>query len=1135
MSKVMKKNLLLLFNRVNYIELKHTIRIMKITTVLTLIAIFQLSAASLHSQNAKVSISRNNMPLKEFIHEIEKQTDYLFMYSEKEIDLQEQVNVNAKNKSVSKVLKEVFDNSKIEYNFNEGYISLRTKSKEVDQEKRITGIVKDANNEPIIGASILVKGTTTGIVTDIDGRFSLIVPTNGEITVSYIGYLTQNISVKGKNSFLIVMRENSELLDEVIVVGYGSSTKRDLIASVSTVKTEQLSNIPVANISQGLAGRSPGVIVQASGGGINNKPSISIRGGDDPIYVIDGVIRSSADFQSLSPDDIEGMSILKDASATAVYGARATNGIIQVTTKKGKEGKATVEYDFNYSWAQPSNWPKQMDSWTRAEYGNIARENDGLDPVYSDDAIQAMKDGSDPLNYNNTNWRKLVLNNWAPQSKHTVRFTGGTENNNYYASLSHLDQNSLYKNDNHWMKRTNFRLAQTTFIKPVNLQINASIDGYIETTTHPYSFSSGGNYRDVFSHINDKSPLLPGVNKYGLPYNITDNPVADTAEDTGYKRNKTRVANGRGELIWTCPWIDGLKIRGASNYRFYSELFKHWRKDAAQYDWDSQEAKYAAMPQLYKEDGTGYAFTNQIFMEYNNTFGKHTVSALGGFEQYYQKSSQDWVSRENYEFDIDQIEVGPAGTMKNGGSEAEMGRAAWIGQIKYNYENKYYAEGSIRYDGSDYFAPGHRWGAFFSGSLGWVVTEEYFMKPLVERNILNSLKLRASYGETGIDSSAGRFAYLTSYSMNTQGYIVDGEFVSTFSEGALPSPNLTWYTTRQTDFGFDFASLNNRLYGSFDYFYYSTKGYLIAPTGTGYINTALGISMPKVKSNSEHRRAGYELQFGWRDNIGDLNYDVAANFTYFDQMWALDESESESSYMNPYQRSQQQKGYYDLLLHNLGYYVSAEDVYNSASDLSAFNSGYLTAGDIKYEDTNGDGQITDADKRRLGKSSFPRGQFGLNINLNYKGFYLNALFQGSTQFNMYISGAAAMQTGQSSSMPIIYEYQTDFWTPANVHAQYPRLMSSTSLNSNNNYFNSDFWLINGAYLRMKDFQFGYDLKYSLLKNIGWLSKAKVGLSGQNIFTISKASKYGLDPENSSTAGYGYPIERVLAITVNLGF
>ena len=1004
----------------------------------------------------------------------------------------------------------------------------------VQQTTKIKGTVVDNTGFGVIGAAVVVKGTTNGVVTDFDGNFEIEAKVGDMLEISYVGYKTITIAATAQHMNL-TMEEDTETLDEVVVVGYTSTSKRDLIASVSTVKAEQISNMPVANIAQGLAGRSPGLIVKASGGGINSTPSISIRGGGDPIYVIDGIIRSSADFANLSPDDIQSMSILKDASATAVYGSRATNGIIQIVTKQGKEGKVSFEYDFNQSFAQPSIWPEKMSSYDRAIYANIARENDGLDPAYTQEGLNHFKNGTDPLNFANTDWRKLVLNDWAPMQKHSIRLTGGSETSKYYVSLGHINQNSLYKNDNHWMKRTNFRVSNTTLIKDLGLTINTSIDGYRQHKTHPYT-STASDYYGVFSHINDKYSRYPGVNKFGLPYNITDNPVAETAKDAGYIRNIENVINGKGELIWELPWVKGLKVRAASNYRYYGETQKSWRKDAAQYDWDSESPIYANKPVLNHTSATGYSFTNQAFVEYAGQFGKHSVSALGGFEQYYEKTESYWLQRDNYAFDIDQIGVGDANSQTNGGSEAEMGRAAWIGQVKYNYDNKYYAEGSIRYDGSDRFAPGNRWGAFFSGSLGWVVTAEEFMQELVEKNILNSLKLRASYGETGLDESAGRFQYMTTYSYNPYAYVMNGQYYPGFTEGALASPDLTWYTTKQMDFGFDFASLNSRLYGSFDYFYYSTKGYLVAPVGDSYINTALGVGLPRVASDSEHRRAGIEVSLGWRDNIGDLKYDIAGNFTIYNTIWALDESESESSRLNPYHRSQQVKqNFYGTLYKNLGYYTSAEDVYNSAGIINSYNSGYLTAGDIKYEDTNGDGQITSEDQRRLGKSSSPHNQFGLNINLSYKGFYFSTLFQGSLGFDLYVTPALGMQTGQTGDMPVAYDYQTDFWTPDNRDAQYPRLMSNTGLNSNNNYASSDFWLINGSYIRMKDFQFGYDFKYKLLKNVAWLTRCKVGISGQNIFTISEATKFGLDPEPKDTGYYGYPVERTLAFTLNLGF
>lgn len=989
----------------------------------------------------------------------------------------------------------------------------------------VNGTVKDANGEPIAGVSIIEKGTVNGTATDLEGNYKLTVPANATISADCIGYASFEFKAGSNGTQNIVLEEDALNLDDVVVVGYSTTTRRDLISSVSQVKTKEIGNLPVTNLSQGLAGRSPGLIVVQSGGGVNVTPQISIRGGGDPLYVIDGVIRNKTDFVNLSSEDIESISILKDASATAVYGSRASNGIIQVVTKNGtKESGLNVDYDFNYSLSQVANWPERMGSYDMAYWTNVGRENDGLSPTYDENAMNAILNGTDLYNYGDWNHRKEVLRPWAPQKKHNVRISGGNDVNHFFASLGNTYQQSLYKTGTHWMDRTNFRLSDVALIKPLNLQITFSIDGYRQTTNHPATLT-GNSYFGVFSHLNNHSPLQPYYNKYGNILSGGDNAAAETSADGGYNRDVQNVLNGRGELLWTCPWVTGLKLRVSSDWRYYGNNSKQWVKEPTRYDWDSTSPVADKPENLTLNNGTGLAYTNQAFVDYSNTFGKHTVSALAGFEQYYERTSSFWAKRDQYQFPIDQINVGNANYQTNGGSESEYGRAAWIGQLRYNYANKYYIEGSMRYDGSDYFAPGHRWGLFFSGSAGWIVTAEKFMQSLKDKHIIDMLKLRVSYGETGLDSSAGRFAYLSTYNMNSQGYVVNGGFVPTFSEGSLPSPDLTWYTTRQTDAGFDFSSANNRLYGSFDYFYYSTKGYLVTPTGQSYLNTAFGQSMPKVKSDSEFRREGVEIQLGWRDTVGDFSYDIAGNITFFDQLWAYDQSESESSYMNPYTRTQQNKGYYGTLYHALGYYKNADDVLNSAGIISAVNSTYLSAGDIKYEDTNGDGQITGADVRRLGKNSFPRSQFGILINLGYKGFYFSANFQGATKFNMM----------SPNNMMVYYDYQTDAWTPSNTSAQYPRLTSNYSLNANNNTQSSDFWLINGAYLRMKDFQFGYDFKYSVLKDQKWISRAKLGITGQNIFTISESLKYGLDPENGSNMNYAYPVERILALYLNIGF
>ena len=1008
---------------------------------------------------------------------------------------------------------------------------------EMQQTQKVSGSVSD-DFGPLVGVSIHVKGTTNGTVTDMDGNFSLEAKPGDILVISYVGYLTIEHKVTA-GPVNLSMKEDTQKLDEVIVLGYGTTTKRSMIAAVSTVNAEEMAALPVTNITQGLAGRSPGLIVQGSGGGINKTSTVSIRGGGTPLVVIDGVIRDYGDFVALAPENIANLSILKDASATAVYGSRASNGILQVTTKQGKEGKPQIDYNFNQSWSQPNVWPDKLNSYERAIHRNVAAANDGVTIPYNDDDLRMFADGSDPYGHPNTDWQKEVMKNFAPQQKHNITISGGGASNTYYASIGHINQQSLYKSDSHYMKRTNFQLTQTSTFKSIGLKTTAQLDGYMQFKTHPYTSTSSG-YGNVFSHVQNKSSMEIGRNKYGLVYNNTDNPIAEISDDGGYIDEKENVVNGLLGVEWDLPWVKGLKLRAKGSYRYYIKDNKSWRKDAAQYAWDSQEPTYASKPQLSQYGELGNSWTLQYFAEYNRTFGKHSVSALGGYEYTSGFGHSMGLVRKNYDFPIDQINPGPSSTMENSGGEWENGRAGWVGQVKYNYDNRYFVEASMRYDGSDNFPKDHRWGTFYSGSIGWSLADEAFMETIREKHIFDMLKIRASYGQVGLDNwgndgdtyHIGRFAYLTSYGLGGQEYVMNGEYVPGFWEGSLPSPDLTWFTTDQFDAGFDFSSLNNRLYGSFDYFYYATKGFLYVPDAldVGYTDP-LGVSLPKISTDGEHRRAGVEFQLGWRDDIGDFHYDVAFNFTKFDELWANNPSESLENKKNPYKRTTQQRGYAGVYYENMGFYKDANDVYNSVQRTGSHS---LTAGDLKYYDFNGDGVIDGADQHRLGKSSFPRANYGLNINLSYKGFSFSTLFQGATRFDMYLGSVLMMSDTNTGSSPT-YEFQTDYWTPENTDAKFPRLLSSTGNNGSNNTVGSDFWLINGGYLRMRDIQVGYDFKRILLKKTSWITRLNVALSGQNIFTISEATKYGIDPENGSANRYDYPNERVFAINFGIGF
>lgn len=883
-------------------------------------------------------------------------------------------------------------------------------------------------------------------------------------------------------------------------------------------------------MTQGLAGRSPGLVIKSSPG-LNSKNKITIRGGGTPLVVIDGVIRSYNDFVSLAPEDIEAFSILKDASATAVYGSRAGNGILQVTTKKGKEGKFSLEYNYLQSFSKPSVWRDKLDSYGRAKQANIAYKNDGKTLPYTEEDLQKYADGSDPFGHPNTNWQKLVLRDFAPQTKHNIRWSGGTKKNRYFVSLGHLYKESLYKVNTHNMNRTNFRINQESLIESIGLKTSASLDGAIGNTVHPYT-STASNYYGVFSHIQNKSPLQIGVNKFGLPYNTTDNPITETSDKAGYIKDRNNYVNGRLGLEWQLPWLKDLKLRAVGSYRYYNNGQKKWRKDPAKYDWDSEVPLSGGKPELRETASSGYDYTLQYFADYQKQLEDHFISVLVGYEASYGFSRYQWLSRDSYIFPIDQINPGPDDSMKNGGGEAESGRAGYIGQVKYNYKNRYFLEGSIRYDGSDLFPKDKRWGTFYSASAGWQLSDEPFMESLKENNIFNTLKLRASYGQIGLDSGIGRFAYLSSYDMNSQAYVINGKIQPGFSEGAIPSPDISWYNSNQFDAGFDFSSLEGKLYGSFGYFYYETTGYLAAPDAldVGYTDP-LGMGLPKVKTDGEKRRAGFEGQLGWRQTVSDdFSYGVSFNITKFDELWAKNPFEGLEAKKNPYKRTTQEVGYWGTAYKSLGFYKDVNDIMTSPKRI---NSKNITAGDLKYEDFNGDGALDGADFTRVGKSSFPRANYGINLNASYKGFFANVLFQGSTSYHIEMGSTIKMNDSQTGSLPV-YEFQTDYWTPDNTNARYPRLLSGVGINGNNNAVRSDFWLVDGAYFRLKDINIGYDIKKMLGDKLPWATKFSIALSGQNLFTISDALKYGMDPETGNTNNYGYPTEKVYAISLNIG-
>ncbi len=1104
--------------------------VMRFSILFFFLSIWGATAASSYSQVTKLNLEVNGTVL-EVLKAIESQSEFTFVYKQNEIKLDDNVSIDLQNKTISEVLDVLLHDKSLAYKITDRHIVLFKKG-EIHQESTtvVTGRIIDEFGEPVIGANVLVKNEEgIGTTTDMDGKFTLDLEGYKEpvLVISFIGYTSQEVVVGKKRTLNIILKEDSKALEEVVVIGYGKNSKRNLTSAVSTVNTDKIKNVPVANVTDALAGRAAGLIVTSSGGGLNKKSTISIRGGGQPIVVIDGFVSDYNDFVNLNSDDIESMTVLKDAAAAAVYGQRAGNGVLVVKTKNGLKG-LRVDYSFNQNWSEPTYLEKKLDSYERAVFDNTVRDMYDLEPRWTEEEVEKYRTGSDPYNYPNTDWQKIMLRNLTPESKHSLAVRGGSEFNKFYVSFQAYNQKSMYKADTEWYKRYNVRMNEVSEFKDLGLKLTFGLDGYISTMRSPRSQYSSG-YWQTWGHIQNCGPMGLAYNKDGQIYVGYDNPVAEVSPESGYTKFDNKMITGLFNAEWDVYGVEGLKLKVGGNYRYGMYDGKTWNKTAPQYDLEGNKGPDFPVSLNYSSNYSRM-WTTQYFADYNRSFmdETHNVSATLGYEQSYSFYRGFDALRKNYIFMIDQMGAGPSDTMENSGSEMESGSAGLVARAAYNYKKKYYIEGSLRHDGSDLFPKDRRWGNFFSGSAAWAVSEESFFQPLKERNILNFLKLRASYGQVGM-ADVSRFSYLTSYGLTERGYVLDGKIVPTFSEGALISDDITWYTTNSTDIGFDFNTLGERLSGSFDYFYMKTTGYLTSPSNVGYTDP-LGLSLPKVKSDGEHRRAGYEFNLSWKDHFGDFNYEVGANFTYFDQLVATAWDEDLASQKNPYQRKVQQTGYYGTGYTNLGYYQNADQTMNLPRRDGSSN---LVAGDIIYKDMNGDGFIDGADQWRIGKNNFPRGNYGIYANLSYKGFSANILFQGATSRDMYIEDVIRGQS--TGGYTIVYPYQLDYWMPDNRDAKFPRIAMNSSINGNNNYVTSDFWLVNGRYIRLKSLQIGYDFRTVLLKNVKWLYKCQVMLSGQNLFTISPATKYGFDPENGSTNNYDYPMQRVYSISLNLGF
>lgn len=992
----------------------------------------------------------------------------------------------------------------------------------LQEKKMVNGVVLDEQGTPIIGANVFVKGTTNGTITDMDGKFSLEVPVSAVLSVTYVGYVEQHIRVSEGKSLIIRMKEDTETLDEVVVVGYGTTSVRKNTTSLAIVDNEKVLEVPFSDMGSTLQGRVPGVIVQqGSAEPGQNGASISIRGNGTPLYVIDGFVSTQARFQALNKADIESMTVLKDAASTAVYGMNAGNGVIVVKTKQGQAGKLNVNYQANFAFNAPSYLSERMDAYEYATAINKLNQNLGYG-VNSFRNPEQMAEIAANLN-SYTNWENTFLRSSAPQNEHTVSVSGGTEKLKFFGSLNYLGQKGIYKSDKLNYDRYNYRTNISSHFDEIGLTVGLNVNGTIRDELYP----SASAYT-LFSCLRDRNPFEKPYNEDGTISNQFDNPALQL-DGPGEIKYRTVYNQLAVNLEWAVPGVKGLTLGFDGNYNIETRDRSDWYENATYYD-DEGNATYEN-PSNISLSRSSYQYNRydyNIRADYKNTFAdKHNLLVtLVHNRQWYHGTSLTAGSNTFYLSNIHQIQNGDASSITASNSESEQASMGYVGRFRYDYDNRYMIELSGRYDGSDCFPKGNRFGFFPSGSIGWTISEESFFTPIKDLGIFNYLKVRGSYGEIGINgANHDQYAYMTTYNYNSNAYVIDGKLVNSITPGATPSINMTWYTRRKTDIGIDFSTLNERLEGSFDWFYENTKGFLVSPN---YEYTdPIGYDLPMIVSDAEDRSEGLDGYLKYTDKIGEVDFSIGTNFTWYHSI-AYKTNEDKVTLSNPYTRAQGYLyGYLTTGYIGTKFYQTPEDILNNPKRINAKD---LRPGDLWYYDANGDGQITGQDQRKFGDNANPKFVFGVDLSASWKGLSILANIQGTGRRQTYMSNIVMAQEGERR---LDFVYQLDTWTPTNTDANYPRA-GNTSLNENNNYQTSDFWARNTNYVRLKSLTISYDLKYSLLKRLDWLNNLTLFASGVNLFAIGPSIKYG-DPEASNFDGYAYPMMRTYSFGFQVGF
>ncbi len=1007
------------------------------------------------------------------------------------------------------------------------------------QTSNISGTISDKNKEPLPGVSIVIKGTTQGTVTDVDGKFSIAASPNDVLQISFVGMQPKEITVGNNKNLSVVLIEDMIGIGEVVAIGYGSRKKESLTSAISNIESDEILTTTHSSLAQALQGKVSGLQIRQNTGEPGSFDTrINIRGFGTPLYIIDGVAREgNGGFQKLNPEDIESISILKDAAA-AIYGLRAANGVIIVTTKKGTKGETKFNYHGVFGIQSPTDVPEMANAAQYVEMVNRARVFSGLGPTYTEEEVAAYKAGA--KGYEGTNWYDETFKNHAFQQQHNFSATGGTDKVSYFTSMGYVEDNGLLKsNDLNYNKYT-FRSNLTAQLTK-NLKADIQISGLKDKKENP-----GESFFMIFKATRIADPTArpfandnPDFPSLLMPSN--QNPIAMSERDiSGYEERVNKKFTSTIALTYDVPFVDGLVLTGRYSYDSNNYMGKRLGKSYKLYDYDADTDIYTGYvqqsPTRINNNWSDYNLLNfQTQISYDKTIkDSHNISATLVYEQQNTFERWAWLQREYDFYTNDQIDQGSLNNQQTSGNERETGSRSIIGRFNYDYKGKYLIEYAFRYDGSYRYHPDYRWGFFPVVTGGWRVSEETFFQDAVP--FISNLKLRASYGIVGEDAG-DPFQYVEGFTTTGGGgyEFEEGVYQTGASAPPIVNPQLTWFESTITDVGFDLGLWKNSFSLEFDVYERLREG-LLAKRNISLPNT-FGGELPQENLNSDRVR-GFDVAAGYRNNVGDFYYEVRGNFNLSRRNREYVERGPFTSSWDEWKNGSANR-YDDIVWGYIveGQFQNEDDVIFAPIQNGDLGNTYELPGDFKYKDMNGDGLINGNDIVPQFYNGTPKQYYGLTLSAQWKGFDLTALFQGSGKYTVRFQEVYAQMFAFRGNTPA---YFYDSWTQNEDGSWNPGEWPANRYNTDTGklYAESEVWRKDASYFRLKTLDIGYTFRnQNWMKSVG-VDNMRIYANGHNLITWADDFVKPFDPEKiegSYSAGLTYPLTRSFNMGINITF